>query len=104
MARSFGDDVWRLTAIEIAFSIGMMSGGAIIAAWGGFYNRVHTMTFASILMGVCTFALELVLFFGFICFYGCIWIDMPIFNTPTMVLVQEKVESNYLVGYLVCLG
>lgn len=40
VARSFGDDVWRLTAIEIAFSVGMMAGGGIIAAWGGFSNRV----------------------------------------------------------------
>lgn len=27
VTRSFGDDVWRLTAIEIAFSVGMMAGG-----------------------------------------------------------------------------
>jgi len=27
VARSFGDEVWRLTAIEIAFSIGMIGGG-----------------------------------------------------------------------------
>ena len=27
VTRSFGDDVWRLSAIEIAFSIGMMAGG-----------------------------------------------------------------------------
>lgn len=33
VVRSFGDDVWRLTAIEIAFSIGMMLGGGIIASW-----------------------------------------------------------------------
>src|SRR3954447_9899441 len=30
VTRSFGDDVWRLTAIEIAFSVGMMVGGGII--------------------------------------------------------------------------
>src|SRR5690606_7710095 len=54
VARSFGDDVWRLTAIEIAFSVGMMAGGGVIASWGGFKNKIHTMTLASLLMGVCT--------------------------------------------------
>ncbi|MDF2857671.1 MAG: major facilitator superfamily protein, partial [Neobacillus sp.] len=57
VTRSFGDDIWRLTAIEIAFSIGMMAGGGMIASWGGFQNKIHTMTFASILMGACTFGL-----------------------------------------------
>lgn len=33
VTRSFGDDIWRLTAIELAFSIGMMTGGGIIASW-----------------------------------------------------------------------
>lgn len=44
VTRTFGDDVWRLTAIEIAFSVGMMAGGGIIASWGGFKNKVYTMT------------------------------------------------------------
>lgn len=26
VTRTFGDEVWRLTAIEIAFSVGMMAG------------------------------------------------------------------------------
>jgi DHA3 family macrolide efflux protein-like MFS transporter len=38
VTRSFGDDVWRLTAIEVTFSIGMMVGGVIMASWGGFKN------------------------------------------------------------------
>ncbi len=31
VTRSFGDDVWRLTAIEVTFSIGMMLGGVLMA-------------------------------------------------------------------------
>ncbi|PLR79574.1 MFS transporter [Bacillus canaveralius] len=97
VTRSFGDDVWRLTAIEIAFSVGMMAGGGIIASWGGFHNKVHTMTFASLLMGVCTFALGVVpVFWAYLIFMAVFGVAMPIFNTPTMVLVQEKVNENYL--------
>ena len=97
VTRSFGDEVWRLTTIEIFFSVGMMLGGGIIATWGGFKNKVHTMTFASILMGACTFALGIApIFWLYLIFMAVFGVAMPIFNTPTMVLVQEKVEENYL--------
>ncbi|RCX23460.1 DHA3 family macrolide efflux protein-like MFS transporter [Fontibacillus phaseoli] len=97
VTRTFGDDVWRLTAIEIAFSIGMMAGGAIIASWGGFTNKVHTMTIASLLMGACTLALGIVpVFWAYLVFMAIFGVAMPIFNTPTMVLIQEKVEESYL--------
>lgn len=97
VTRSFGDDVWRLTAIEIAFSVGMMAGGGIIASWGGFRNKIHTMTLASLLMGGCTLALGVVPIFGiYLLFMAVFGIAMPIFNTPTTVLLQEKVDENYL--------
>lgn len=97
VARSFGDDVWRLTAVEITFSIGMMLGGIIIASWGGFKNRTHTMTMSSLIMGICTFALGVVpnfwVYLSFMCLFGAV---MPAFNTPATVLLQEKVEENFL--------
>lgn len=97
VTRSFGDDVWRLTAIEIAFSIGMMVGGGVIAAWGGFENKVKTMTLASIIMGVCTFALGMIPFFWiYLIFMALFGVAMPIFNTPTTVLLQEKIEEGFL--------
>lgn len=97
VTRSFGDDVWRLTAIEIAFSVGMMVGGGLIASWGGFPNKIHTMTFASLLMGICTLALGIVPVFSvYLVFMALFGIAMPIFNTPTTVLLQEKVDEGYL--------
>lgn len=97
VTRSFGEDVWRLTAIEIAFSVGMMAGGGIIAAWGGFQNKVHTMMFSSLLMGACTLALGIIpIFWAYLFFMAVFGVAMPIFNTPTTVLLQEKVDENYL--------
>jgi MFS transporter, DHA3 family, macrolide efflux protein len=97
VTRSFGGDVWELTAIEIAFSIGMMAGGAIIATWGGFKNKVKTMAFASFIMGACTLALGIVpIFWLYLAFMALFGVAMPIFNTPTTVLLQEKIEENYL--------
>lgn len=95
--RSFGEEVWRLTAIEIAFSVGMMAGGGIIAAWGGFKNKVHTMTLATVLMGVCTFLLGVVpVFWIYLAFMALFGVAMPAFNTPTMTMIQEKVDENYM--------
>lgn len=97
VTRSFGDDVWRLTAIEIAFSVGMMIGGGVIAAWGGFQNRIKTLGLASVIMGVCTLALGLVpIFWLYLGFMGLFGVAMPIFNTSATVLLQEKVEEEYL--------
>lgn len=97
VTRSFGEDVWRLTAIEIAFSVGMMAGGGLIAAWGGFKNKVHTMAFSSFIMGICTVALGVIpVFWVYLIPMAIFGIAMPIFNTPTMVLLQESVDENYL--------
>lgn len=97
VTRSFGGEVWHLTAIEIAFSIGMMVGGGLIASWGGFKNRITTLGFASVIMGVCTFALGIVpVFWIYLVFMGVFGIAMPLFNTPATVLLQEKIEEDYL--------
>lgn len=97
VTRTFGGDVWKLTAIEIAFSVGMMIGGGIIASWGGYPNKIKTMTLASLIMGICTFALGIVpVFWIYLVFMALFGVAMPIFNTPTTVMLQEKIEENYL--------
>ncbi len=97
VTRSFGDDVWRLTAVEVSFSIGMMFGGIIMTAWGGFKNRVYTMTFASFVFGICTFALGIIpVFWIYLAIMILVGIAIPFFNTPSTVLFQEKVEPDFL--------
>lgn len=97
VARSFGDDVWRLTAIEIAFSVGMMLGGALIAVWGGFRNKMYTIALGAIMMGVCTFALGVIpIFWIYLIVMSLFGVVMPLYNTPATVLLQEKVDPDYL--------
>ncbi len=97
VTRSFGNDVWRLTAIEITFALGMLIGGILMASWGGFKNKVHTMTFATLLFGACTVVLGIVPVFSlYLVFMAITGISMPIFNTPATVLLQEKIEGDYL--------
>lgn len=97
VTRSFGNDIWRLTAIEMVFAIGMMAGGIMMASWGGFKNKVHTMVLSNLVIGVCTFALGVIpVFWIYLIVMGLIGVTMPVFNTPSTVLLQEKVEENYL--------
>lgn len=97
VTRSFGADEWRLMTIEITFSIGMMLGGALIASWGGFRNKIHTMMLSSLLFGACTLGLGVVPnFWVYITIMGLAGLSMPLFNTPATVLLQEKVEPDYL--------
>ncbi|WP_240697389.1 MFS transporter [Sporolactobacillus sp. THM19-2] len=97
VTRTFGGDVWRLTAIEIAFSVGMMAGGGLIAAWGGFRNRTKTLVFSTLIMGICTFALGAIpVFWIYLVFMTLFGVSMPMLNTPTTVMLQEKVEEGYL--------
>lgn len=97
VTRSFGSDVWRLTAVEVAFSIGMILGGVVIASWGGFSNRIYTMALASFVTGICTLALGVVpLFWIYLSIMGIVGTTIPLFNTPSTVLLQEKVEADFL--------
>jgi DHA3 family macrolide efflux protein-like MFS transporter len=97
VTRSFGNDVWRLTAIEMLFSIGMTVGGIIMTSWGGLKNRIHTMALSVLIVGVCTIALGIVpVFWIYLLFMAVVGVAMPVFNIPSTVLLQEKVEDNYM--------
>jgi MFS transporter, DHA3 family, macrolide efflux protein len=97
VTRSFGNDVWRLTALEITFSMGMMAGGIIMASWGGFKNKVHTMVLSTVGIGVGTFALGIIpIFWIYLIFMALIGGVMPMFNIPATVLLQQKVEGDFL--------
>ncbi len=97
VTRSFGEDVWRLTAIEVTFSIGMMLGGILIATVGGFKNKLYSMVLSSTIMGVGTISLGIIpIFWIYLVFMGIVGFGMPLFNTPFTVLLQQKVDEDYM--------
>lgn len=97
VVRSYGGEYWRLTAIEIAFSIGMMFGGAIIAAWGGFKNRMVTMLLSGAVMGMCTVIFGLAPhFWVYLAIMALFGISMPFYNTPMGIVIQEHVEEAFM--------
>jgi DHA3 family macrolide efflux protein-like MFS transporter len=95
--RNFGNDVWRLTAIEIAFSVGMMLGGLLIGLWGGFKNRIFTMALACVLLGFLTVGLGAVpIFWVYIGIMALTGLSLPLYNTPVMVLLQTAVDPAFM--------
>lgn len=75
----------------------MMLGGIIVASWGGFKNKVHTMILSNLIVGSFTFALGVIpVFLPYLICMGVIGVAMPIFNTPSTVLLQQKVEQDFL--------
>lgn len=97
ITRSYGDDVWRLSSLEIAWSVGMILGGAIMASWGGFKNKVYTMTFSTVITGVGTILLGVnPHFWIYLASMGIMGITMPMFSTPSTVILQQKTNPDYL--------
>jgi DHA3 family macrolide efflux protein-like MFS transporter len=95
--RNFGEEPWRLVAIELAFVIGMALGGAIIAAWGGFKNKSYTLTLGSALSGICLVGLGL--FESFVLYLismGLIGLFWTGFGAPLMTMIQVQVDAEYM--------
>lgn len=97
VVRNYGDSYWRLSAIEVGFSAGMVIGGLGITIWGGMKNRVHTMFLATFAMGLCTFLLGIRMPFApYIVLMILFGTALPLLNTPSMALLQEHVDENYI--------
>jgi len=69
IVRTFGSEVWKLTVNEVAFSVGMVLGGALLATWGGLKNRGTMIVASTLVFGVLSVGLglstHLVVFFAF---------------------------------------
>jgi MFS transporter, DHA3 family, macrolide efflux protein len=95
VVRTFGEEVWKLTALEVAYGVGMMIGGAVIAAWGGLKNRVVMIVGSVFVFGILAVGMglstSLWVFLGFMLLLG---ISVPAFSTPAMTVLQETVEPE----------
>lgn len=109
VVRDFGDGVWnvlgvfpfdpaqRLASVEVVFFVGMMVGGMIIGAWGGFKNKSHTMALSTFLMGAGTIGLGLITHFGlYLLCMGLTGVVMNLFNAPMMATLQTNVDGAYM--------
>jgi DHA3 family macrolide efflux protein-like MFS transporter len=95
LVRNFGSDVWLLTILELAFGVGMVAGGALMAIFASKVDRLGMMVGTSILFGVLAtvmgFTTNLILFYTLFFLIG---LAVPAFSTSSMTLLQETVEPE----------
>lgn len=95
VSRTFGPQVWRLTASEMTYSIGSVLGGILITSWGGFKKRLKTTVLAGWLYGVLMAGLGMAP--AFLIYLACnmmIGITSPCYNSPITVSIQEQVPAS----------
>lgn len=94
-AGSEAGDVWNMSILEIAFSVGMALGGIAVAVWAAKRDRIRLIITASVIFGLLAVALGLSptvwVFFVFMFLTGLI---VPFMSTPSMTLLQESVEPE----------
>lgn len=95
VTRTFGNEYWKLTANEMAFFAGGVVGGIVMATWGGFKNRVITIAVGCCAFGALTVAVGITkVFYIYLGIMVLTGMTMPLFNSPSMVLLQEKVDTD----------
>ncbi len=93
----FGKGAYELGLIDSAFGIGVILGGLVLSAWGGFKNRLLTSLVALVFAGSATLMIGLapanmylmavagMALFGFL---------NPMINGPIFAVMQAKVEPE----------
>lgn len=92
--RTFGSDVWRLTANEISWTVGTLIGGIFVSLKGEFKHKIHTVALCLVAFGIA-FALLGVVgdFTVYLLIMGASGFFMPIVATAQTVLIQQNVEA-----------
>ena len=99
LVRSFDageqQNVVNLAVLEVAFSIGMVLGGILVASLFAKRSRIGMIITSSVVFGGLSIGLGLSgniwLFFGFMFLVG---LAVPFFSTPSFTLLQETVEPE----------
>ncbi len=94
----FGGTPVYASVAEIAFAAGMLGGGVILGAWGGFKRRTLTICASILLMGISLSIAGLLPENAFPVFVLCcaaMGISAPFYGVQTA-LFQEKIKPEYL--------
>ena len=95
--RSFGPEVWRLTANEMTWSLGSVLGGVVVSLWGGFKNRIFSLAIATLCFGWCFFLCGLTSqFWLYLTVIALGGFFMPLYSSAEMTLIQEKTDPEMM--------
>jgi DHA3 family macrolide efflux protein-like MFS transporter len=97
VTRTFGNEVWNLTANEMAWSIGVLLGGLAMSMWGGFKNLLTSYWVGFLVMGIMFTLMALMP--TFYLYLVCIFLSgafVPMANISSTVLIQKNTEVAML--------
>ncbi len=88
--RSFGGEVWRLTANEIVWTVGSFVGGIAVSLYGNIKNKILTIALCLVAFGISFTLLGLAgSFVLYLLVMGISGFFMPIIATAETVFIQE---------------
>jgi DHA3 family macrolide efflux protein-like MFS transporter len=97
VGRTFGNDVWRLTANEMAWTAGSFFGGVFVSLKGQFKDKVRTVSICLVAFGVLFGLLGVAWnFASFLAFMGIAGFFLPPIATAQTVHIQEITEPEIL--------
>ena len=95
VTREWGGEVWMLTVLELAFSVGMLAGGVLVATVLAKRNPIALVIVSAFGFGALSVALGLApslwLFYAFMFGFGLM---VPLFSAPLMTSLQEGVPME----------
>ncbi|MGE4274243.1 MAG: MFS transporter [Desulfitobacterium sp.] len=103
----FGGTTFHASIVEIVFAVGMLVGGLVLGVWGGFKNRVMSLTASVLLMGASLAASGLLPVKGYGVFVLCstlMGFSAPFYSGVQTALFQEKINPEYLGRVFALLG
>lgn len=95
VARTWGPEVWMVTVLELAFSVGMLVGGVLVSTLLAKRRRIGLIVVSTFVFAVLTVVLGLSPSLWF--FYAVmllIGFAVPLFSTSFMTLIQETVPPE----------
>ncbi|MDF2923530.1 MAG: transporter [Paenibacillaceae bacterium] len=95
----FGGTMKHASAAEIIFAVGMLAGGLLLGAWGGFKNRPLTIIASIFVMGLAVMIAGLLPANGFAAFTVCcalMGFSGPFYSGVQTALFQERIQPEYL--------
>lgn len=95
--RTFGPEVWKLTANEVSWTVGNLLGGIYVSVKGDFKNKVLTVAVCllafGVLFGLLGAAWDIV---SYLVFMGLGGLFLPAISTAQTVYIQEITEPDVL--------
>lgn len=97
VARSFGSEVWRLTAFEMIFTLGALAGGLIVVKIHSTYKNLSVVAFSAISFSVFSTLMGLVNYYWlFVSISFLAGISVSLFHAPATSFLQTYVPQDKL--------